>query len=161
MILLGEGDLLLTEGTAPHDSCPRRGSMPASQVLTVLAFVTLTAVGSCQLSSDLEAPVIESLLVLRGLMTIETVDAFPCVSAEFELMNNSGCLLRVTGSALASGADEIRARLRQVRGWASLVEQDSRNDHPGSDDHCDEDCSKGRSARSFLPARRSASSLQR
>lgn len=161
MILLGESDLLLTEGSAPHHRCPRRGSMPASQVLTVLAFVTLTAIGSGQPSSDPESSVIEWLLRLEGAMTIETADAFSCVRTQFELMDDRRRLLRVTGRALACGADEIRARLRQVHRWASLVDQHRRNDHPGSDDHCDEYGSKGRRTSSFLSATVADWSLER
>ena len=85
--------------------------MPASQELLVFGCVTRRTVLGRQMLRDDEALMVQLLLSVLRLMTVEAIDPFCRMSTCFELVNHRGSLLAMAFCAFSGGLNKARRGL--------------------------------------------------
>jgi hypothetical protein len=102
--------------------------VPAAHVLFVLRAVALAAVRGRHGLVDDETPVLQLVLSLNRLMTVQARHPSFVVPAHLEFVDDCRSLLPMTFSALSRGTRERRGRMDQFDIWPPRMQQNCRHD---------------------------------
>ena len=144
LIRFGEGDLFGRERLFSAHGGPGNSGVAAVEKFLIDLFVASTAIAGRDVArGDDETIVVFGFLSLGGLVAVEAVDAALGVLAHFVFVNDGVLGARVAVGALASGADELGARLFGFRFGARAINEEGSDNHRESDGDSDEDVTKG------------------
>ena len=102
--------------------------MAAAQEFLVDAFVAGATVARRHVRRDHEAVVVLALLLVRGLMAIETVHALFGVSAHLVLVDDGVLLPDVALGAFAGSPHQALCRLLSLNRWPRPIDQERGDD---------------------------------
>ena len=111
MICFGKGNLQSGEVAATGDRSPGWRSMPASKKLLILGGMATVAIEGRGLLGNSESSVIDTFLVVQGLVTVKTSDSAFSVRAGLKLMNYGRGFMLVALGALSGRTSKIGRRL--------------------------------------------------
>ena len=108
--------------------------MAAVQKLLIDGLVTASAISGRQLRRDHETVMIFLFLASRGLVTVETVDAFAGVGAHLVFVDDGILRTGVTLGTFPGGTDKVRVGLLGFDLGTCAVQQESSEDQRKGDD---------------------------
>lgn len=100
--------------------------MAAVQELLIDRLVTAPTISGGELGGDDETVMVLLFLAGGGLVTVETVDAFPGVRAHLVFVDHGILGSRMTFGAFSGGANEICAGLLGLDLWPCPIEEECR-----------------------------------
>jgi len=117
--------------------------MPAVKELLVNALVATPAISRRELGRDYESVMVFPFLSRGGLMALQAVHTFTCMSAHLIFMNYRILRARVTLGAFARSANESRGRLLGFTRGPGPIDQERSQNESKSDYYRDKNRAEG------------------